>query len=109
VAAILYAIVVFARACHAVGLSVWTGYRAVVWPAVWPGVFVATLLATTRTMIPEGLPALLAHLAAGGAGYLLIFVACGLDVEERQWLLAALQRVLRRDTHRLATSDVVGS
>jgi O-antigen/teichoic acid export membrane protein len=109
IAAVLFALAVFPRACHAVGLSVWAGYRAVVWPAVWPGVIIATLLATTRSVIPDGLMPLLAHLAAGGAGYLLLFVAAGLEVEERQWLLAALQRVLRRDTHRLATSDVVGS
>jgi O-antigen/teichoic acid export membrane protein len=87
---------VFPRACRAVGLGVWRGYREIVWPAVWPAFIVLTLLVEARHAVPARLIAALALLACGGLLYAAIFFTFGLAREERRWFTAAVNHVWRR-------------
>jgi hypothetical protein len=88
--------VIFPTTCHAVGLSTWEGYRQVVWPAVWPAAIVMITLMLTRHMVPLRLMAVFGHLLLGGLEYVAIFLALGLDREERQWFWIKFNEVWRR-------------
>jgi O-antigen/teichoic acid export membrane protein len=95
---------IFPRACRVVGLSLWRGYRQIVWPAVWPALVVVTLLASTRHLVPAHLLAVLAQLAVGGLLYAAIFFQFGLGRDERLWFTSALTQVWRRRAERLAAA-----
>lgn len=92
-AAVLSAAVVFPRTCRVVGISVWQGYRQVVWPAVWPAGIAIAVLAETRHAVPAELTAVLAHMAFGGLLYAAVFFLCGLQREERQWFVSAFTQI----------------
>jgi O-antigen/teichoic acid export membrane protein len=92
---VLAAVLVFPRTCRVVHLSTWRGYRDIVWPAVWPAVVTAGLLATASPLVPARLTAVLPALALGALVYAALFIALGLDREERQWFTAAGRRILR--------------
>jgi O-antigen/teichoic acid export membrane protein len=101
---------IFPRACRVVGLSVWQGYRQIVWPTAWPALIVVTVLTATKGALPPGFVPVLAHLAFGGLMYASLFVLFGLDRDERHWFVAAAHRVLGRDREaaQLAESEGVG-
>lgn len=101
---ILAAFAVFPVACREVGLSIWQGYRQVVWPTVWPAVVVVAVLASTRHALPLHLLAVLAQLAAGALLYAVLFFAFGFDREERQWLTAKLAELWKRRSQVLAAA-----
>jgi O-antigen/teichoic acid export membrane protein len=92
---VLSAIVVFPRTCQVVHLSTWRGYRDIVWPAAWPAVVTVALLSMASPLVPARLTAVLPALAAGALLYAGIFIAFGLDREERQWFTLAGRRILR--------------
>jgi hypothetical protein len=50
----------------------------------------------------------LAALLVGGLAYMGLFLAFGLDRDERQWVLSAFRRIAGTRSRRLATSDVIG-
>ena len=56
------AALIFPRACRLVGLSVWRGYRLIVWPAVWPATLVLSAITLTKPFVPVRLTFVLAHL-----------------------------------------------
>jgi O-antigen/teichoic acid export membrane protein len=95
---------IFPAACRAVELDVFTGYRRIVWPAVWPAVVVMTMVALTRHLVPLRLAAVLAHMALGAVAYIALFVACGLDREERQWFTTKLTELWRQRSQVLAAA-----
>ena len=98
------ALAVFPAACAEVELPVVDGYRRVVWPAVWPALVVIALLASTRTLVPPRLVAVLAHMGVGAVAYAALFVAWGLDREERGWLTTRLTELWRRRSQVLAAA-----
>jgi O-antigen/teichoic acid export membrane protein len=98
------AFLMFPVACREVELSVAEGYRQVVWPAVWPAIFVIAALAYTRHAIPLRLIAVLAHLALGAVAYGVLFVAFGLEREERHWFTGKLTELWRRRSQMLAAA-----
>jgi O-antigen/teichoic acid export membrane protein len=94
----------FPAACAEVKLPVIEGYRRIVWPALWPALVVVAALAATRQLVPARLLAVLAHMGLGAAAYAAIFVAWGLDREERGWLAARLSELWRRRSQVLAAA-----
>jgi O-antigen/teichoic acid export membrane protein len=95
---------IFPAACRAVELDVLSGYRRVVWPAVWPALIVMAAVAYTRHLVPLRLVAVLAHMIAGAITYVVLFVACGLEREERQWFTTKLTELWRRRSQVLAAA-----
>jgi O-antigen/teichoic acid export membrane protein len=100
--AVVAAFALFPAACREVALPVAEGYRRVVWPALWPALLVIGVMAYTRHGIPLRLVAVLAHLAAGALAYAALFVAFGLEREERQWITRKLTELWRRRSQVLA-------
>jgi len=96
--------VIFPAACREVELSVFDGYRRVVWPALWPALVVAVALASTRHIIPLRLLAVLVHMGVGIVMYAALFFAFGLDREERQWCTQKLTDVWKRRSQVLAAA-----
>ncbi len=88
-ATILAAGFVFPRACRAVGLGIWRGYREIVWPTIWPAIIVLAIVAEAKQAVPVRLIPALALLAFGSVLYGGIFFAFGLAREERAWFTAA--------------------
>ena len=95
---------IFPAACRAVELGVFAGYRRIVWPALWPALVVMTTVAFTRHFVPLQLAAVLAHMATGALAYVVLFVACGLEREERQWFTTKLTELWRRRSQVLAAA-----
>ena len=94
--------VIFPAACRAVELGIFAGYRRIVWPALWPALVVMTILMLTRHLVPLRFVAVLAHMAVGAAGYVVLFVAWGLEREERHWFTRMLTELWRRRSQVLA-------
>ena len=90
------AVFIFPRACRQVGLTLFSAYRAIVWPAVWPALVAITLLASTRHFVPMRLTFVLAHLAVGGLVYAALFFRFGLSRPERTWMTGAVAQLFRR-------------
>jgi O-antigen/teichoic acid export membrane protein len=95
---------IFPKACHTVGLPAARGYRQIVWRAVWPAVVPIGLLVLTREAIPQRLVFILLHMAAGALSYAALFVAFGMEREERQWIVATLTNLKQRRAERLAAA-----
>jgi O-antigen/teichoic acid export membrane protein len=95
---------IFPAACRAVELGVFAGYRRIVWPALWPALVVMAAVAFTRQLVPLRLAAVLAHMAVGALAYAVLFVACGLEREERQWFTTKLADLWRRRSQVLAAA-----
>jgi O-antigen/teichoic acid export membrane protein len=98
------ALSIFPAACRAVELPVSEGYRRVVWPAVWPAVLMVGLLVATRHLVPGRLLGVLAHVALGALAYAALFIAWGLDREERMWCTAKMTELWRRRSQVLAAA-----
>jgi O-antigen/teichoic acid export membrane protein len=98
------AVAIFPAACRAVRLPVFQGYRQVVWPALWPALVVMTGVALTRHLVPLRLAYVLAHMAVGALAYVVLFVACGLDRDERHWFTTKLTELWRRRAQVLAAA-----
>ena len=103
-AATIAAFAIFPAACREVELPVFEGYRRVVWPAVWPALITIAALASTRHLVPLRLVAVLAHLAVGALAYAALFVAFGLERDERQWFTGKLTELWRRRSQMLAAA-----
>jgi O-antigen/teichoic acid export membrane protein len=103
-AALLASTITFPRACQVTGLSVWSGYRQIVWPAVWPMAPVMAGLTLTRHYVPTHLVLVLAHLGLGTLLYLSLFVMAGLDADERRWMWNALTSVRQGRPQALAAA-----
>ncbi len=101
---VIAAFCIFPAACRAVELDLLDGYRDVVWPAVWPALVVLTVVALTRHLVPLRLVAVLAQMVAGVIAYAVLFVACGLEREERQWFTTKLAELWRRRSQMLAAA-----
>lgn len=97
-------VLVFPRACRAVQLPVWNGYRRIVWPAVWPGLVAGAALAATRGMVPLRLLPVLAHMSAGAITYAGLFLVWGLDREERQWYALKVAELWKRRSQVMAAA-----
>lgn len=95
---------IFPAACREVELPVLHGLRRIVWPAVWPALIVMTSMAYTRGMLPHRLVAVLAHMGLGALAYGSIFVAFGLEREERTWLTAKMTELWKRRSQMLAAA-----
>jgi hypothetical protein len=61
-------------------------------------------VAYTRHLVPLRLVAVLAHMIAGAITYVVLFVACGLEREERQWFTTKLTELWRRRSQVLAAA-----
>lgn len=96
------AFALFPAACRAVELPVADGYWRVVWPAVSPALLVMTALASTRDLLPPRLLAVLAHMGFGATTYMALFVAFGMERDERQWLTGKLTELWKRRSQVLA-------
>jgi hypothetical protein len=59
-------------------------------------------VALTRHLVPLRLAAVLAHMALGALAYVVLFVACGLEREERHWFTTKLTELWRRRSQVLA-------
>jgi O-antigen/teichoic acid export membrane protein len=90
------AVFIFPRACRQVGLTLFSAYRSIVWPAVWPAFIALALLASTRHLVPVRLTFVLAHLASGGLVYAALFFRFGLSRPERTWMTEAVAQLFRR-------------
>ena len=90
------AVFIFPRACRQVGLTLFSGYRAIVWPAVWPALVAVTLLASTRHLVPVRLTFVLMHLASGALVYAALFFRFGLSHSERTWMTETVTQLFRR-------------
>ena len=101
---VIAACAIFPAACRAVDLDVFQGYRRIVWPAVWPALVVMTLVASTRHLLPLRFIAVLAHMSVGALAYAVLFIACGLEREERGWLTTKLTELWRRRSQVLAAA-----
>jgi hypothetical protein len=96
--------VVFPAACRVVELDLFHAYRHIVWPALWPALVVMSVVALTRHLLPVGLLAVLAQLAMAAIAYGVLFFACGLEREERQWFTVKLAELWRRRSQVLAAA-----
>jgi O-antigen/teichoic acid export membrane protein len=101
-ATVIAAFAIFPAACRAVELPLADGYWRVVWPAIWPALLVMTAVAYTRDLLPVRLLAVLAHMGFGAMTYAALFVAFGMDREERQWLTGKLAELWKRRSQVLA-------
>jgi O-antigen/teichoic acid export membrane protein len=95
---------IFPTACRAVELNVMEGYRRIVWPALWPALIVMAVVMFTRHLLPLRLIAVLLHMMAGALAYAALFVACGLEREERRWFTTKLAELWRRRSQVLAAA-----
>lgn len=100
----LAAMAIFPKACHTVGLPLSRGYRDIVWRAGWPAVLPTALLMWTRGAVPPRLLFVLAHMAMGALIYTALFVAFGMERDERQWIATTLAGIRQRRAERLAAA-----
>jgi O-antigen/teichoic acid export membrane protein len=100
----LAAMAIFPKACQTVGLPLGRGYRDIVWRATWPAVLPILLLTWSRHAVPQRLMFILAHMAIGALIYTALFVAFGMERDERQWIVAALAGFRQRRAERLAAA-----
>jgi O-antigen/teichoic acid export membrane protein len=103
-ATVLASVAIFPRACLTVGLPLDRAYRQIVWRAVWPAVLPAALLVWSRGAIPPRLTFVLAHMAVGALLYTALFVAFGMERDERQWIASAIAARKHRRAERLAAA-----
>lgn len=108
VAAAIGAAIVFPRACRVVELSLFDGFRRIVWPTAWPAVAVVAALVLTKQSVPGGFLPVLGHLGLGGLAYIGLFFLFGIDRDERRWLVEAFNRIAGRHPERLATGPAGG-
>ena len=74
---------------------------------VWPAAIVIGVLSATTDAVPPSLIAVLLHLAFGGLLYMAIFTLCGLDKDERQWLLSTFTGMRSRYNPPLAAESAL--
>jgi hypothetical protein len=90
--------VLFPAACRRVNLPIRRPVMQAMWPALWPAIVMIALLELGAPFRPDGLRGLALHFAGGGLVYMSLFLAFGLDGEERRvyWTklrsMIALQR-----------------
>lgn len=92
-AATLTWFIIVPKACRVVDLDLSSAARQVLLPAVWPAVVAVAALAAVRQAIPGGMLPALSAAAFGVAIYVVLFLAFGLDRDERQLVRSALQSV----------------
>jgi O-antigen/teichoic acid export membrane protein len=95
-ATVLSAVNIFPRACRVVGMTVWDGYRGVVWPAAWPAAITLAALIETRYLLPVRTLAVLFHMGLGALTYAALFFLFGLPRDERRWFTSSIADYLRR-------------
>jgi O-antigen/teichoic acid export membrane protein len=103
-AVVLATAAIFPKACRTVGLTLGQGYRRIVWRAVWPAVVPMALLVLTREAIPQRLVFVLLHMAAAALSYAALFVAFGMERDERKWIVSTLINLKQRRAERLAAA-----
>jgi O-antigen/teichoic acid export membrane protein len=108
VAALVGVILIFPRSCRAVGLGTWQGGVRIIVPTVWPAAIAMGLILWIQRALGAGMTPVLAALLVGGVVYTGLFLAFGLDRDERQWVLSACRRIAGTRSRQLATSDVIG-
>jgi O-antigen/teichoic acid export membrane protein len=92
----LAAFCIFPQACRVVGLSTLRAYRHIVWPTIWPAVIAGLVVMNTRHALPVHLYAVLPHMALGACLYMAIFIAFGIDRDERKWIVSAITQLRAR-------------
>lgn len=102
--AVTCAVFIFPTACRVVGLSVWQGYRHVVWPTLWPALVMLVALLASRAYLPLSVMAVLLQLAAGAAVYMVLFFGFGMSSQERRWIRSAIAHVWAQRSARLAAA-----
>lgn len=91
----LASLVFFPAGCRAAGLSMWQGYRRIVWPAAWPAIVFVAVWSARHTVTPRILTVLL-FMGTGMLLYIALFFAAGLEREERRWFITKLAELWRR-------------
>jgi O-antigen/teichoic acid export membrane protein len=105
-ASALSAMLIFPRSCRAVGLSVASGCQTIVIPALWPALVATSWVLWVQSQVRDGVVSTLLILLGGGVIYTVLFLAFGIDRDERRWFRLLWQRL--RPAQRLAARDVVG-
>jgi O-antigen/teichoic acid export membrane protein len=93
---------IFPKACRTAGLPLGHGYRDIMWRVLWPAILPGILMLLTRSAIPQRMMFVLPHMAAGALIYGALFVAFGMERNERQWMLTTLINMKQRRAGRLA-------
>jgi O-antigen/teichoic acid export membrane protein len=102
---VLAAAAIFPKACHTVGLPLMRGYREIVWRASWPAAISVAALMLTRAAVPGRLIFVLLHMTLGALLYGVLFLAFGMERDERQWIITTLTNLKqRRRSERLAAA-----
>lgn len=92
----LAAAAVFPTACRTVELPIMKGFRDIVWRAAWPALLPALLLTLTKGLVPQRLIFILPHMACGALIYAGLFVAFGMERDERRWIAATITQFRQR-------------
>jgi len=82
--ALMAAFASFPRACHRVGLSIVTGVRKAVWPAIWPALVLVACLRVAMPIGSTGLVVLAVKLTVAAIVYQAVFFGVAIGREERR-------------------------
>jgi O-antigen/teichoic acid export membrane protein len=96
--------VLFPKACHRVGLPVWTVLRRAVWPAVWPVAGLVAVIRAGQPLVGATLGGLAALLVAAGLVYQALFLGFAIPADQRRIYWAKLGQLARRDWRRPAAA-----
>lgn len=98
--------VVFPKACHRVGLSVWTVARKSVWPATWPAMVMGGFVLLTRGRIQGSWSLLILQSLSAVAIYAGLFLLFAISRDERDWYFNKVKEVFRRGSVRSAPTEL---
>jgi O-antigen/teichoic acid export membrane protein len=87
--------ILWPAACRRVGISTTEAFRRAVWPTLWPVAFMAAVVMPLRTAIPAHLYSIALTGAAGMICYLIVFLAFGVNRNERELYLAKATEIVR--------------
>jgi O-antigen/teichoic acid export membrane protein len=93
-------VLLYPAACRLVGLPLRRAVREAIFPALWPAFASAAVLTALPDISSGTVLAVVAHAAAAGLTYVLLFFGAAIGGEDRRMYLGHLQRVVRRTFRR---------
>jgi len=89
-------LVLFPAGCRRVHLTLDRGLAEAVWPAAWPATVMTAFVFLTRPLLPTSIVAVAAEMAAACLVYVVVFVAFGINRDERRFYLGKAFQLLQQ-------------